>query len=159
MDNNTYIPILLDTLIKKKNLLDSLLNITTSQEKYINEQIPDMDLFDQTLIEKENIITKINQLDEGFEKIYTYVQEELIRRQIEHKEQIEALQSLIRQITDKSTKIQALELRNKVKLDAYFQMKKKEIKNFKTSSQTVSNYYKNMNNQYEGNSYFLDKKK
>lgn len=159
MDNNTYIHILKDTLIKKNFLLDKLINITTLQEKYINELNSDFEEFDQTLVEKEEYINQINQLDEGFEKIYSHVQEELRTRRLEHREEIEALQELIRQITDKSTKLQGTEIRNRVKLESYLLNKKKEIKNFKISSQTASNYYKNMRYQQTGDSYFLDKKK
>jgi hypothetical protein len=159
VDNNTYIHILTDTLIKKNALLDKLLNLTALQDRYINEENPNMEEFDQTLVEKEEYIMQINQLDDGFEKIFTHVQDELSIKRIEHKEQIESLQELIRQITDKSTKLQGAELRNKIKLEAYFLVKKKEIKNFKISSRTASNYYKNMRYQQTGESYFLDKKK
>lgn len=159
MDNSTYIHILMDTLNKKNILLEKLLDITSLQENYINDHIPDMDLFEQTLSEKENYINQINQLDVGFEKIYGYVKEELSAKRIEYREYIENLQELIRQITDKSAKMQASELRNKLKMEAYLLSKKKEIKNFKINSKTASNYYKNMNNQQVLGSYFLDKKK
>ncbi len=159
MDNNTYIHILTDTLNKKNILLEKLLEITSLQESYISNHIPDMDLFEQTLSEKEDYINQINQLDVGFEKIYDHVKEELSGKRIEYREYIENLQELIKQITDKSAKMQASELRNKSKMEAYLVNKKKEIKNFKINSKTASNYYKNMNNQQALGSYFLDKKK
>lgn len=159
MDDSTYIHILTDTLNKKNVLLEKLLDITLLQENYINNQIPDMDLFEQTLTEKENYINQINQLDVGFDKIYEHVKEELSSKRIEYREYIENLQELIRQITDKSTKMQVSELRNKTKMETYLFSKKKEIKNYKVNSKTASNYYKNMNNQQASGSYFLDKKK
>lgn len=159
VDNKTYIHILTDTLIKKNSMLDKLLRVTALQEEHMNESSPDMEKFEQALVEKEGYINQINQLDEGFEKIYAHIQEELTIRTIEHKEQIETLQDLIRQITDKSTKLQAAEIRNKKRMEVYFQDKKREIKNFKISNRTATNYYNSMRNQTIGESYFLDKKK
>ena len=75
--DNTYINILADTLNKKIFLLDKLLDITVLQEEYLNNPNFNIENFDQTLEEKEEHIKQINQLDEGFEKIYTYIQEEL----------------------------------------------------------------------------------
>lgn len=159
VDNNTYINILTDTLMKKNLLLDKLVDITSTQETYISDPNFQMEIFDQTLTEKEKLINQINQLDDGFEQIYAHIQEELSKRRLEHKEQIETLQDLIRQITDKSTKLQSSEMRNRNKLEAYIRGRKGEIKSFKMSSRTASNYYRNMQNQPIGESYFLDKKK
>ena len=159
VDNKTYIHIMTDTLRKKNKQLDKLLHITALQEQYINEPSPDMEKLEQTLAEKEEYIKQINELDEGFERIYFHIKEELSTKQIEHKEQIEVLQDLIRQITEKSTKLQAAEFRNKNKMEAYFLSKRKEIKNIKLSSRTATNYYNSMRNQPMGESFFLDKKK
>ena len=159
MDNNTYLHILKDTLIKKNILLDNLLDITTRQEEYFNKPAPDMEAFDQTLSDKEEYIHQISQMDDGFEKIYGHVKEEINAKRTEHREEIEALQELIRQITDKSTRLQVNETRNKNKMEAFLLTKKKEIKNLKMSNRTVSKYYNAMHNQQQGESFFLDKKK
>ncbi len=158
MDNAIYVHILIDTLTKKNSLLDKLIQITTMQEEYITLTPPDIDNFETSLNEKETLIEKINELDEGFEKIYEHVKEEITSNKINHKEDILELQSLIKQVTEKSAKLQALEIRNKKSLEIFFSNKKKEIKDFKQSSKTASNYYKNMMNQQSGESYFLDKK-
>ena len=158
MDNAIYVHILIDTLTKKNSLLDKLIQITTMQEEYITLTPPDIDNFETSLNEKETLIEKINEIDEGFEKIYEHVKEEITSNKINHKEDILELQSLIKQVTEKSAKLQALEIRNKKSLEIFFSNKKKEIKDFKQSSKTASNYYKNMMNQQSGESYFLDKK-
>lgn len=159
MDNNTYVYILIDTLLKKNSLLDNLIQTTLFQKECITEETPDMDQFEQTLSEKEMLIDQLNQLDDGFEAIYDHVKDEISNNKLKHKDDILKLQELIRQVTEKSTKLQTLELQNKGIIEFYFSNKKKEIKNFKRSSQTASNYYKNMSNQNQGESYFLDKKK
>jgi hypothetical protein len=139
--------------------LDSLIQITKLQEEYIGETPLDMDKFDQTLTDKESFIDGLNQLDTGFEKIYDHVREELSTNSVSLKEQIINLQHLINQVTEKSTNLQALEKRNKNKLEIYFNNQKRDIKDYKVNSKTVSNYYKNMTNAYQTESYFLDKKK
>lgn len=159
MDNNTYVHILTDTLSKKNFLLDELIQITEMQERYITLTPPDMDNFETSLTDKEILIEKINQLDEGFEKIYEHVKDAIISNKLNHKETILELQNLIKQVTEKSTKLQILEIKNKKSFEIFFANKKKEIKDFKKSSETASNYYKNMMNQQLDESYFLDKKK
>ncbi len=159
MDNKTYVHILTDTLSKKNFLLDKLIQITEMQEKYITLTPPDMDNFESSLTDKEILIEEINELDEGFEKIYEHVKDEIISNKLNHKVAISELQNLIKQVTEKSAKLQTLEIRNKKSLEIFFANKKKEIKDFKKSSETASSYYKNMMNQQLDESYFLDKKK
>ncbi|MDF2524743.1 MAG: hypothetical protein K0R31_2384 [Clostridiales bacterium] len=157
--DNTYIHILTDTLVKKNAILDQLIQITLLQENYITLTPPDLEKFELTIPEKDVLIDRLNQLDIGFERIYERVRDELSNNRLYHKDEILGLQELIRQITEKSTRMQAAEMRNKNKIEIVFANRKKDIKNFKMSSKTVSNYYRNMSGQYPGESYFLDKKK
>ena len=158
VDNNTYVQILIDTLTKKNNLLEHLLQITSLQEEYITAIPLDMEQFEQAITKKELLIERLNQLDDGFDKVYDHVKDEIDKNKNKYKNDIEKLQELIKQVTENSVKLQAIEKQNKNKLEVYFSGKKKEIKNFKLNSQTASNYYKNMANQNQGQSYFLDKK-
>ncbi len=158
MDNNTYVHILINTLTKKDNLLDGLVKITLLQEEHIAAASLDMDQFNQTLAEKGSLIEQLSQLDDGFEKVYAHVKDEFSTNKLQYKNEILQLKELIKNVTEKSVKLQTAEIRNRVKLDAYFSNRKKEIKNFKMSSQTASTYYKNMANQNQGQAFFLDKK-
>lgn len=160
MDNqNAYINILISTLTKKNVILDELINITLMQESYLKECPQKMESFEETLDNKAELINTLNQLDVGFESIYDRVNEELKLRKELYQNEILRLQEIIRQVTDKSIRLQALEQQNKVKMESYFSLKKLEIKNFKKSNQTASNYYKSMLDRHQGDSYFLDKKK
>ena len=159
MANNTYVQILISILTKKKNLLNELIRITLLQEESIVQSIPNWEQFEKTISEKELLIENMNQIDDGFDKVYDHVRDELNNNKMQYKEDIILLQEIIKEITDKSVKLQALENSNKLKIEGLFFSKKKEIKNFKFSNNTVSNYYKNMPNQHQGQSYFLDKKK
>lgn len=160
MDNdNTYMHILISTLTKKILILDELINITKLQENYLKVSPQDLESFEVSLDAKAEIIDRLNQLDIGFESVYERVKEELQKKKDIYRDEILHLQELIRQITDKSVKLQALEKHNKMQMEVYFSNKKQEIKNFKKSNQMASNYYKSMVDKHQGDSYFLDKKK
>lgn len=160
MDNqNVYINILINTLAKKSAVLDDLIDITLLQESYLKEAPQNMDSFEETLDNKSELINNLDQLDDGFEAVYERIKEELKSKKDLFQNEVLKLQELIRQVTGKSVKLQALEQQNKLKMEAYFSNKKQEIKNFKKSSQTASNYYKSMLDRHQGDSYFLDKKK
>ncbi|MBE5967376.1 MAG: hypothetical protein E7255_10530 [Lachnospiraceae bacterium] len=159
MDKSAYIHILGDSLEKKVSVLDQLLEATLLQEKYLAENPSDMNDFEHAYTVKEALLEKLDKLDEGFELIYRHVREELSSQQVHQKEEILSLQELIRQVTEKSTQIQAIEMRNRNKLDSYFSKQKESIKSYKVNSKTASSYYKNMADQHSGESYFYDKKK
>lgn len=159
MDISTYVKILTDTLIKKNNLLDELIELNREQGNILISFEVNMESFDETLNKKEKIIEQLNQLDDGFEMIYTRVQSEIKDNTLKYKTDIVVIQELIQKIMEKSMNIQMKEKCNKIKLEAFLTKQKQEIKNYKVSNQTVSNYYKNMMNEYQGESYFLDKKK
>lgn len=159
MEDRTYINILTDTLRRKTELLDQLTQITEEQEAIMSSETPDIERFENTFSEKEAYILKLNQLDDGFEKVYHHVRDALATNKDLHKDEILGLQELIRTVTEQGARLQAMELRNKNKFQMFFSARKKEIKNFKVSSRTANNYYKNVMNQQPGESLFLDKKK
>ncbi len=159
MENRTYINILTDTLKKKLAILEQLIVISTEQDGLISSETPDMDRLDHTFSDKEVLITQLNQLDDGFEKVYQHVKEALKEDKEQLKEQILMLQEMIRQVTDKSTQLQVIEHRNKNRFQLFFAGRKKEIKNFKLSSRTADSYYRSVLNGPTGESFFLDKKK
>lgn len=156
--NDTYLNLLEDALKKKNIVLDKLLLLTQEQETLISAGNVEEEEFLLVIDKKEEQISLINQLDEGFDQLYQRVKNELIESKDKYVTQIVALQVLIREITDKSVRLQTCEVRNRNKLEHYLQTKRKEIKDFKVNNKTVSNYYKNMNVQQQ-ESYFFDKKK
>lgn len=160
MDNHsTYLKILISTLIKKNTILEDIIKITLLQEEYLKATPQDMDSFEKSLDTKSEFIERLNQLNDGFDKLYERVREELSTNKERYPKEIVELQDQIRNVTEKSVKLQALEQQNKRKMEVYFSSQKKEIKKFKKSNQTVTSYYKNMGDRPQGESYFLDKKK
>ena len=157
--NKTYVQLLINSLEKKSVLLSEIIKITYSQERILLTDSMDMDAFQRTIEEKEVLIQQIQEIDDGFEAVYARVQEEFQVNKKLYVQEISQLQVLIKKITDESVILQALEARNKNRFDIQSQNNRKEIKQFKVSNETARSYYKNMSNQHQGQSYFLDKKK
>lgn len=155
-----YIQMLIDTLEKKRKLLHWLTNVTEQQAEILNSESFDSSLFDQTISIKSEHLQNLTMLDQGFERIYEGVREELSVNKSRYMEEINVLQGLITDITDLSVKLQVLEKRNKSRMDFVLSKKRKEIRDTRLSSKTVASYYKNMTQQNDiPSSLFYDKKK
>ncbi|TAH69449.1 MAG: hypothetical protein EWM47_07055 [Anaerolineaceae bacterium] len=155
----TYIQLLIDSLDKKHEVLSELMQITTRQQNIIDSENFDEDEFLKTISLKEEQINSLSELDRGFELVYDRIREELNNNSKEYRAQISSLKELVTAVTDLSVKLQALEKRNRPKLEALLTNKRRSIKNSRLSNETVTNYYKNMSSKPESHSYFYDKKK
>lgn len=155
----TYIQLLADTLKKKREVLNLLMNITQQQESVITSEPFREEQFLQIITLKEEHIQNLAKLDTGFEQLYNSVKEELTNNKEKYLAEIAVLKDLITDITDLSVRLQAMEKRNKSKLEVLLASKRKEIKMSRMSNQNAAHYYKTMANQQESQSYFYDKKK
>jgi hypothetical protein len=155
----TYIQLLIDSLKKKHEVLDELMQITTKQQAIIDSESFMEDEFLETISLKEEHIKDLGQLDRGFELVYERIREELNENRKEYIPQITTLKELVTIVTDLSVKLQALERSNKAKLEALLVNKRRKIRNSRLSNETVANYYKNMSGKTQPQSYFYDKKK
>lgn len=154
----TYIGLLAEILRKKLEVLKLLMELSEQQEQILSSEAFDEDQFLTTIDQKEEQINRLNTLDEGFDKVYNGVKQELSEDKVSYTSEILLMKDLITEITDMSVKLQAIEKRNKEKLEQVLVEKRKEIKNFRVSNQTATNYYKTMAQQHEAQSYFYDKK-
>lgn len=155
----TYLAVMIASLENKNALLEQLITLTREQEALIRGEIIEEKPFNRNLEEKEKRILKIREFDQGFEKLYQALKEELDGNKDKYREKIQRLKELITEITDQSVQLQVLERQNKARMEVYFSNKKRELRNLKKSNQTVLNYYKNMTDHQESQSYFFDKKK
>lgn len=154
-----YTHILIESLKKKKEALKEILGYTKEQEELLNQENFEEEVFENFIDKKQKYIEVINKLDEGFELTFERVKEELGEHKEMFKNEILTLQGLIREVTEVSTQIQVLENRNKVSFENKMRVKRDNIKKARLSSQSVSKYYQNTANAYNGESIFLDKKK
>lgn len=154
----TYIVLLSDTLRKKLEVLNRLMQLTKQQEELVAKTDFAIDDFLDIVSSKDEQIKKLSELDDGFETLFNRVRDELITGKDKYASEILSLKDLIGKITDIGVNLQALEKRNKAKMEVYFSDKRKDIRRSRISSQTATNYYKTMTKQHEAQSYFFDKK-
>ena len=159
MSNIVYVKVLADSLQKKFTALESILNITKTQEELLQEENFDEECFLETIKSKQIYIDQITELDNGFEVVYNRVKQELDADRMLYVDDIANMQKLITKITDLGIDIEALEKRNKVQMDKVLAEKKQQFRGMRMNNSAASNCYRNMVNQQYSQSYFLDKKK
>ncbi len=157
MDN--YLSVLEDSLKKKLQILDELTDYTTQQQELLKMEELDYEAFDRLVDQKDPLIQKIMELDQGFETVYDRIKEQLLGNKEQYAAQIRALQSLIGELTDKSVKLQTMEQRNKSAVEQQFRKSREKIRQGRQNKQAALNYYKNMNNSNYVPPQFLDDKK
>ena len=156
---NSYLCILEDSLGKKLELLKKIEEKSLEQSVMIKTNKIDPDLLDQNMDEKLKMIQEVNTLDDGFESLYGKIKRELEEKKEQYKEPIRRLQALIVKVTEKSSSIQAIEARNKIQMDLYFNSRKKELQSRKSAMSITRDYYQNMNKAKHAAPQFLDQKK
>ncbi len=158
--NTTYINILIDTLKKKESILRDLTAATEAQAALLESEELDLDAFNAQVDEKERLLERLSELDEGFMELYEKVRSELMEHTALYADQVKEVQGLVRTQTELSTALQAAEERNRTKLSIYFSRGHQKARDYKVSSQTAAAYYKNMSGKHQdGDSYFFNRKK
>ena len=89
---------------------------------------------------------------------YTKNSKDIKNKTAEHADSIRRLQALIKDSTDLSVSISALEKKNKENLDRKVKEIQKGKKNFKVSRQTADKYYKSMTGLNAVTPVFMDEK-
>lgn len=158
MEIKQYVKILIESLEKKKRILQALQEENKKQEEAIKKN-SDIAEFDAIVAYKEKLIDGIQVLDNGFENVYQRVRGELTSQKAVYGEEIARMQTLISEIMDLSVSVQATEQRNKQLVENYFSYARGKIKQAKKSVRVASEYYKSMNRLNYGDSSLLDKKK
>lgn len=159
MEIRKYVIILLESLEKKKRILQALLEECKKQENAIKNN-SDIEEFDTIVTYKGKLIDGIRVLDNGFEQVYERIGSELTAQNSLYREEILKMQTLISEIMELSVSVQAAEQRNKQVVENYFSFARGRIGHAKKSVRAASEYYKNMSglNRYPDIS-MLDKKK
>lgn len=156
---NTYLNILIDSLDEKSDVLKDIYEVTKRQNEYVNQEKIELDEFNVFITEKQQYIDALEILDSGFQSTFDRISEELKQNTDLYKDKIKLLKDKITSVSEIGIEIQVMEEKNKNKIEDHFNNKKRKIKTFKKSKKTATNYYKNMNNSFRGQSYFVDNKK
>lgn len=159
MEKNQYILIMLQSLKKKNQILDTIIALNKRQREELEDPALDPDDFDKTMQEKAVQIEALETLDAGFQEVYEKVREELQVNMDAYREDIAQMQDFIRRITEKSAAIQVDEARNKSLMEQKFAAVRKQVKEVRKSQKVVNQYYKNMMKTNYIEPQFTDKKK
>lgn len=151
--------LLIETLEKKEKILQQIFDKSKIQLNVVEQEILDTEYFDKLVDDKAALLDEMTKLDEGFDKTYERIKEELLTHKDEYKKEIAVLQKLIGRGVDLGAQISATEGRTKDKLTASLARAKKELVQKRVSSKIATDYYRNTNNLKHMNSFFLDKKK
>lgn len=156
---SSYMKVLEESLLKKSGVLQALLEASHRQEALAEAEDFDMDTFTDTMEQKDALLEQLKELDEGFERTYEGVQQELNTHREQCADAIQRIQELIRRVTALGVELQTLEERNRAKLEIKFSKQQRELRQIKTSNKVATTYYKNMSNAPASAPYFMDQKK
>lgn len=154
-----YLKALQTGMDEKAEVLNSLQEKTDAQTQILKADPMDWDAFDALVDEKDVLIDRLDQLDDGFNATFEKIRDELKAKQALYGSQIGKLQEQIRAVTAQSTTLQASEQRNHELAVQRFAAERKNIRQQRTSSRAAANYYANMNRINYIDPQLMDKKK
>ena len=144
MITENYLQIMIDSLLKKIEILKKVSELNEQQSALLDDKEFDGDKLQSNMESKATYIDELNSLDEGFQAVFDRVKEDVEEYKADYKELIIRLQELIREATSLSATIQAQESRNKVRVDIKFRQLKDNAKTAKRSVSMANKYYQNM---------------
>ena len=150
--------LLVETLNKKKGVLEKILEKSKEQYQLAALETFDAQKFDSYFDEKDVLLKELERLDLGFDTTYQRIRMELLENTNLYKEELNQLQNLIKTTVEIGSQIHTTETRTKDRLSNVMFREKSNLKNKKSSVKSVSNYYKANANLSQVDPYFLDQK-
>ena len=151
--------ILIQSLEKKLQVLDRIIEQNDIQERILKQETFDMDAFEASIDEQNEMIKELDKLDSGFESFYERVREDITAHKEQYHNEITYMKELIQKTTDKVVAINAGNARNKTLAERQFQEEKKKIRQSVSKTKVARNYYNSMNNLNQVAPQFYDSKK
>ncbi len=155
----TYVTIMKESLVRKKNYLQEILELTNKQGELATADKLDEEAFSKLVDRKEVLISNVNEIDKGFTSVYERVRKEILENKDLYKDDLRDIQDSIRQCVELGMNIESAELRNKSALEAAFAKSFKGVRQLKQSKQVATKYYKSMSNGMINDSILYDRKK
>lgn len=154
-----YVNILRESLERKKQYLDTILEYTVEQGELAHAESFDENAFSRLVEGKEVLINNINEIDKGFTSVYDRVRSQVLDNPAEYADELKKIQQLIQQCIDLGMKIEACEQRNRGALEQALSSGLRNIRKVKQSKKIVNQYYRSMANGAVDDMVFYDKKK
>ena len=156
---DTYLDMLQDSLKKKLEILDKIMDCQKEESELLKGESMDREVFDKSINEKVALAESLDPLDDGFEKVYDRIREEMIQHKGSYAIQIKAMQDMISEIGEKNVLIQAEENRIKLEVDNYAKRESAALRQRRDNGKAARSYYNNMKKLNYVGSQFMDKKK
>ena len=154
-----YLVILEESLRRKLQVLEDIQAYNQRQQEIFQADNVYLDQFDSYVDEKGVLIERLNSLDNGFERLYANVAQELSGNREKYGDQIKRLQGLVSKVTEAGIAVQAQEARNKKLIEEYFRRQREGIREGRKSSKAAFDYYKNMSKSSVVMPQIMDQKK
>lgn len=136
--------VLAENLDNKIDILEAIKEYDINQKEALSKSDIEIDDFDDDLDEKEVLIQKLEELDEGFDEIYQGVADQIQTNKAKYADQIRGIQGKIVRINTLSAEINDLEADNKKLISNHFDKMKADIKQGRQGSKAAYGYYRNM---------------
>ena len=159
MQEREYLKLLIQSLKKKLLLLNQIIVLNQQQKEMLMDENLDPDTLDVNVREKDELISQVTQLDDGFDEVYAHIADLMKKNHSDYEEELDRMRELIRQIMAKDASIRTDEQRNYELAQKKFARIKKQIREVKTSQKMVNRYYQNMMQQRQADIQYMDNKK
>ena len=159
MQEREYLELLIQSLKKKLLLLNQIIVLNQQQKEMLMDENLDPDTLDVNVREKDELISQVTQLDDGFDEVYAHIADLMTKNHSDYEEELARMRELIRQIMATDASIRTDEQRNYELAQKKFARVKKQIREVKTSQKMVNRYYQNMMQQRQADIQYMDNKK
>jgi len=155
----TYVNIMRESLERKRKYLSEILKLTNEQSVIAAAEKFDDARFSEIVEKKDVLIDNINEIDKGFSSVYDRVRIEIQQEPAAYRDELLAIQELIRICVDLGMQIEAVEERNRAAMEQVFSAKFQGVRQMKQSKTVANKYYKSMANGMVNDSLLYDRKK
>ena len=107
------VQILVQSLEKKNQALNNIIEQNSIQETILKQEEFDMDAFEASVDEQNRLLMELDRLDNGFEALYDRVRGDMMANKEKYQRDISYMKELIQQITDKVVIVNTGNMRNK----------------------------------------------
>ena len=159
MSDQGYVKMLRESLEKKIAILNNIESANEDQARILSDQMSTPDEFQENLEIKGRLIAEIDRIDSGFQELFNRVKEVFSTDKESYRDDIHAMQEMIRQITDLSTHIKLQEQDNKMLAEKKFADIRSAARDIKKNERAVTSYYQNMMQLNNVDPQFMDRKK
>ena len=155
----SYINIMLESLEKKRGILDRIIELNRQQKLLLQDPNLLPEDFEKNMDNKSGFVEQLNLLDDGFEELFARVRDSLNENRQQYADEIKRMQTLIKDITEKTNTIQTQEARNKQEADRKVAEVREQVKGVRNSQKVVHQYYQNIMQQKSYSAQVIDNKK